>query len=188
VSKSDSRKKRSKKGKNRGSEQLRSSADLPLPPDHRAMEKTTSEITGWLEGQEFGSMEEAQAFLNEVLEGGELPSTPPPTTPLEKAQDLIYQAAETTGKKRVELARKALKTSKDCADAYVILAEETAHSPEEARELYERGVKAGERALGPEVFEEDAGHFWGSWRPVPTCGHVRGWPFACGLWGKKKRP
>jgi tetratricopeptide (TPR) repeat protein len=161
VSKRDSRKKRSKKGKNRGSEQLRSSADLPLPPDHRAMEKTMSEITGWLEGQEFGSMEEAQTFLNEVLEGGELPSTPPPTTPLEKAQDLIYQAAETTGKKRVELARKALKTSKDCADAYVILVEETAHSPEEARELYERGVKAGERALGPEVFEEDAGHFWG---------------------------
>ena len=167
MSKRDSRKKRSKKGKNRDSEQLRSDADLPLPPDHRAMEKTMSEITGLLEGQEFGSTQEAQAFLNEMLERGELPAPPPPSTPLEKAQDLAYQAVEPTGEKRVELARRALRISGDCADAYVILAEETAHSPEEARELYERGVKAGERALGPEAFEEDVGYFWGILKTRP---------------------
>ena len=30
-----------------------------------------------------------------------------------------------------------------------------------ARELYEEGVQAGERALGAEIFTEMAGHFWG---------------------------
>ncbi len=56
MSKRDSRKKWTKK---RDSEEIQSNADLPLPPDPRAMEKTMSEITGLLEGREFGSMEEA---------------------------------------------------------------------------------------------------------------------------------
>ena len=61
----------------------------------------------------------------------------------------------------MQLARKALKVSKDCADAYVLLAEETAKDLDEAMKLYEQGVEAGERALGPEAFEEGEGHFWG---------------------------
>ena len=47
-----------------------------------------------------------------------------------------------------------------CADAYSILAEE-ARSVEEARDLYARGVEAGELALGRKGFKEYAGHFWG---------------------------
>nr|MBA2715056.1 hypothetical protein [Rubrobacteraceae bacterium] len=152
MSKRDSRKKR---GKERSGE-IRSNADFPLFPDPRAMEKTMSGITELLEGHEFGSAQEAQAFLNEVLERGDLPASALPATPLGKAQDLVYQALEASGKKRVELARRALRISRDCA--YVILAEETAKGPEEARELYEQGVEAGERALGPDVFEEDVGH------------------------------
>lgn len=57
--------------------------------------------------------------------------------------------------------KKALKVSTDCADAYVLLAEEDARSLEEAKELYRKGVEAGERALERETFEEEAGHFWG---------------------------
>lgn len=77
------------------------------------------------------------------------------------AQDLMYEAFEAQGARRVALAREALEISPDCADAYLLLAEETASSVEEARELLEQGVAAGERALGPEPFEEDFGHFWG---------------------------
>ncbi len=78
-----------------------------------------------------------------------------------QAQDLMYEAFEAQGARRVALAREALAISPDCADAYLLLAEETASSVEEARELLEQGVAAGERALGPEPFEEDVGHFWG---------------------------
>ena len=44
---------------------------------------------------------------------------------------------------------------------YVILAEETARSAEERRDLFARGVEAGELALGPDGFERYAGSFWG---------------------------
>ena len=80
---------------------------------------------------------------------------------LDDAQELIYEAFDSRGPRRVELARRALAITADCADAYVILAEETAGSLEEERALYAAGVAAGERALGPEAFEEDVGAFWG---------------------------
>ncbi|NGO54645.1 tetratricopeptide repeat protein [Allomesorhizobium camelthorni] len=82
--------------------------------------------------------------------------------PTEAAQDIIYEAWEaTTRSKRIALARKALKVSPLCADAYVLLAEEEARSVEEVLDYYQKGVEAGEMALGPEGFEEYAGHFWG---------------------------
>src|SRR6185437_3611081 len=77
------------------------------------------------------------------------------------AQDLMYEAFEARGARRVALAREALAISPDCADAYLLLAEETAANVDQARELLEQGVAAGERALGPEPFAEDVGLFWG---------------------------
>jgi tetratricopeptide (TPR) repeat protein len=78
-----------------------------------------------------------------------------------KAQDVMYEAWErNTARSRIALARKALGISPLCADAYVLLAEE-AQSIEEARDLYAKGVEAGELALGPQGFKEYAGHFWG---------------------------
>jgi tetratricopeptide (TPR) repeat protein len=77
------------------------------------------------------------------------------------AQDLMYEAFDAKGARRAALAREALAISPDCADAYLLLAEETATSLEEARELLQQGVSAGERALGPEPFEDDVGYFWG---------------------------
>ena len=80
---------------------------------------------------------------------------------IEKAQDLVYDAWErATARSRIALARKALAISPLCADAYNILAEE-ARSVEEVRDLYARGVEAGELALGRKGFREYAGHFWG---------------------------
>lgn len=100
------------------------------------------------------------AYLNDItISGGAVPAAP--RTPLEEAQDLVYEAWNAKDKRRVRLARQALRISPDCADAYVLLAEETARSLEEVRDLYEQGVKAGERALGPDAFKEFRGDFWG---------------------------
>jgi tetratricopeptide (TPR) repeat protein len=80
---------------------------------------------------------------------------------LGQAQEMIYDAWEIADPlKRAAMARKALKISPDCADAYVLLAEAAA-TPVKALELYRRGVVAGERALGKRAFVEDVGHFWG---------------------------
>ena len=135
--------------------------DRPPAPDRRTMDETMASIKALLEGQEFESIEEINAFLQDLLkDGGPLPP-PPAETPLEEAQAVMYRAYEARGRQRVKLARKALSISPDCADAYVLLAEEEAQSLEEANAYYEQGVQAGRRALGPEVFQEQAGHFWG---------------------------
>ena len=76
-----------------------------------------------------------------------------------RAEDLVYEAWEAAGPRRAVLAREALALWPHCADGYVLLAQ-AASSLEEARELLERGVAAGERAVGPRVFGEDAGVFW----------------------------
>jgi tetratricopeptide (TPR) repeat protein len=82
-------------------------------------------------------------------------------TPLAKAQALVYRAfEEPSEQRRVRLAKQALEICPDCADAYVLLAEH-ATSRKEALRLYGQGVAAGERALGPEAFQRDVGHYWG---------------------------
>jgi tetratricopeptide (TPR) repeat protein len=91
-------------------------------------------------------------------------------TPLGQAQALMYRAFEERDERhRVRLAQEAMVICPDCADAYVLLAE-NAPSRKEARRLYEQGVAAGERALGAEAFERDAGHFWGI---LPTRPYMR---------------
>lgn len=80
---------------------------------------------------------------------------------LDQAQQVMYDAFEARHPEtRVKLARQALEISPDCADAYVLISEE-ASSMQEAYDLLRQGVAAGERALGPRAFAEDAGHFWG---------------------------
>ena len=104
---------------------------------------------------------------SEVLEGmmrqlvGRQRDHATPETPLEQAQDLMYQAFEERNpRRRVELANEALRLSPDCADAHVVLAQ---HSPSRKQALahYEQGVAAGERAIGPDAFQKNVGYFWG---------------------------
>jgi tetratricopeptide (TPR) repeat protein len=84
-----------------------------------------------------------------------------PDTPPGQAQELIYRAFdEQNPRRRVELAREALRLCPDCADAHVLLAEHAA-TRKEALAQYELGVAAGERAIGPDGFRDAAGHFWG---------------------------
>lgn len=81
---------------------------------------------------------------------------------LDAAQEVMYDAWEASSRqRRVALARKALAISPLCADAYVLLAEETARSVSEALDIYRKGVEAGELALGKKTFDHDVGHFWG---------------------------
>ena len=81
---------------------------------------------------------------------------------LQEAQDVMYQAwDERNPGRRIILAHEALSISPDCADAYVLLAEEEADTVGRALEYYRQGVEAGERSLGEAYFEEYAGHFWG---------------------------
>jgi tetratricopeptide (TPR) repeat protein len=129
--------------------------------DPRMMERQMAALTRLLEAQGFESEEQMQAFI-EQLNTQDMPLSMAPATPLEEAQDLIYEASGLHGKRREALIRKALAISPDCADAYLLLAE-SCRDINQARDYFEQGVQAGERAIGPAMFKQLAadGAFWG---------------------------
>jgi tetratricopeptide (TPR) repeat protein len=104
------------------------------------------------------------------LEKGELLIPPAAVAPVEpetpegtserQAEAVLDRAYAAGGRRAVLLAREALEIWPDCADAYNLLAVRSP-DPESAARLYELGVAAAERALGPAAFAEAAGHFWG---------------------------
>jgi len=129
------------------------------PLDRRAMERFSAEIERFMAGAQFRDLDEANEALRREFSGSRGGQSSA-ATPLERAQDLAFRAFEARGRRRVQLARKALELSADCADAYVVLAEQTSDLAR-ARDWYAQGVAAGERALGARTFAEQAGSFWG---------------------------
>jgi len=80
----------------------------------------------------------------------------------QQAQEKMYAAwDEQNPAKRINLAHQAIAISPNCADAYVLLAEEEADTLGHALDYYKEGVEAGERALGEAFFDENEGYFWG---------------------------
>jgi tetratricopeptide (TPR) repeat protein len=135
-------------------------------PDRRAMERVLVEMQRFVTGREFASEAEMNEAVRERFSAPLDRVASTASTPVERAQDLIYRAFEARGRRRIHLAREALEISPDCADAYVLLAEECT-DPGEARGFYAQAVTAAERALGPAVFAESAGRFWRDVRTRP---------------------
>src|SRR3954447_1552205 len=104
---------RRRSGDEPGRSRRRPTADDPPDlPDSRAMERALHGIVGQAD----------------------------PDTPQGQAQELLFEAFEADNpERRTELARQALAVWPDCADAYVLLAENTG-SRKEALRLYEQGV------------------------------------------------
>ncbi len=130
----------------------------PVFPGRPGMtERLQRDVHKIMAQRNFQSMEEVNEFLS-GLQGAPLPRAEPANR-MEEAQDLADEAWDARGRRRRLLARRALGLWPDCADAYVILAEMEPEA-ETRRGLYAQGVAAGERALGPRMFEEATGSFW----------------------------
>ncbi|HEU4387102.1 MAG TPA: tetratricopeptide repeat protein [Blastocatellia bacterium] len=129
--------------------------------DPRAAEVALFRLDQLLKQQEFESPDAVQSFLGRLDWNAVFAPEPDSMTALERAQDTMYDAWGASGSRRIDLARQALEISPDCADAYVLLAEESASTPEEALEFFRQGIDAGERALSPHYFEDSVGRFWG---------------------------
>lgn len=123
-------------------------------------ESVLADIHRLVEGREFESFDQLNAFLRDAFASGK-PARRRARSSLQQAQDLMFRAWEERSRaRRLALARKALGISPDCADAHVLLAEE-APTVDEACASYAAGCEAGERALGPAAFRDHTGHFWG---------------------------
>ena len=170
MAKRSKRGRRSKRGPINDRRNARDEEGTPregeVPFDRRRIERHSARSNRLLRSREWETLEQANAIVQEWIEAGS-PEPDVELTPLERAQEIMYDAFDARGRKRVKLARKALEISPDCADAYVVLAEETARTPEQARDQYAEGVAAGERALGPGAFDEYEGAFWGTLETRP---------------------
>ena len=130
-------------------------------PDRRAHERMQADMGRYFAENPPADLDEMNAVLNRLYTGRRFDeSVTEPETPIERAQELCYNAFGTHGRRRVQLAREAMEICPDCADAYVILAEQ-AGTLEAELEYYTKATEAAERALGPEAFKEHTGHFWG---------------------------
>jgi len=133
--------------------------DWGFRPDRRAGEKSFDAVRALTEGREIESMEELQRLISEKISGRTLDDLPVEDTPQAKAKELCFQAYDSIGWRKRQLARQAIATDPDCAEAYVLLAE-SMPSRAKALRFYEQGMAAGERALGEAFFKENAGEFW----------------------------
>jgi len=135
--------------------------EIPSPLGPAGSERVLRDIQRAMEDRDFNSMEEAQEFLNQFV-GRPVPHGDPGDDALTRAMDLVIEAMETeTAEEAIALARQALEVSPDCSDAYLLLSDIDTETQEAEMALVEEAVRAGERALGPDAFEEDVGHFWG---------------------------
>lgn len=133
-------------------------------PARVRIEPMMRDIHRVLKEREFGTIEEANAFL-QTLTGTGLRDELEHAAPLskrEQAQELAYEAMEARSDKQArKLAQQALALDPECVDALLLLAEMNANTPEELMAALEKAVAAGERSLGPQFFAENKGCFWG---------------------------
>ena len=117
----------------------------------------------------FESVEDVNKFIDSAMQGGRFKGLEElPKEDKEIARDLAYQAMETDDPIEIErLARLALSHDPECVDALRMLAFVTATSAEDRMAKMRNAIQAGERALGPEFFEENRGHFWGVLKSRP---------------------
>lgn len=129
-----------------------SSGTLPHPAVTR-LESSAGTVQVWVRqteeeeealpafGRDFGLLQAEKAH---VLEGMEL-------------SELAWHHENPS--ERVRLAKEALAVWSDCIQAHVILGEE-ASDLEQARQHFERGIAAGERALDPQILGRYLGQYW----------------------------
>ena len=126
-----------------------------------------------------------EAMVGQIIAslGGDpkFPNLPGNATALGRAQDLMWEAFDTSdAKQRLAMAKQALAISPLCADAHVLLAQEEAGPGAPRIAAYRAGVAAGAKALGKRAFKEDVGHFWGILETRPYMRALHG--LAAELW------
>ncbi|MBW7473973.1 SEC-C domain-containing protein [Paenibacillus oenotherae] len=129
------------------------------PLSKMGMEREMQRIHTLLDEQDFGTLEEANAFLQQNL--NTKPAKRKSLSKSEQAAELLYAAwDEPNPKQRIKMAQEALLLDPNSVDAYNILAECAAASLKDAAFYYKQGMLAGEQSFGEAFFKEHKGHFW----------------------------
>ena len=125
-------------------------------------ERKLREVEKKLEGKNFESDQEMIDYMNSIMDDDE-DSVDEPLSAKEKAQELLYQAYDSSGKEKMKLVNKALRLYPNSPDAYHILGIDAWNKGmiSKAKSLFEKGIEVGKKDLGSNFFKENVGHFWG---------------------------
>lgn len=129
----------------------------PFISSRFTMERELFKLENEMNNQDFETADEMKNYLNKNINRQGVKKT---LSNKEKAQELLYDAYESTGNKRIELAKKALKLYPNSPDAYNILAELELNEVKEEKLLL-KAIEVGEKELGKKFIEENKGYFWG---------------------------
>jgi tetratricopeptide (TPR) repeat protein len=148
----------------------RAGTPSPFPQpvnDHPfSAERSLREIQALIEGETFESIEDANARLAELTQGGRLSeraSAWKGDDPKWRAQNLAYDALETGNLvEALRLISEALELDPDCTDAQRLMVSLAPATPENKLHLMREVVEKAERNLGDDFFREHAGRFWGT--------------------------
>lgn len=134
------------------------------------MKDPMKDLERLLSRQKFKNQEEIHKFINQFMADQSQSIDDKELTGQEKAQDLVEQAFNTSGKQGVKLVNEALKLDPDCIDAYEYLAQ-TESSPDKRIKHLKKGIEIGRRIFGGKYLEERKGMFWGfhETRPFMRC-------------------
>ncbi len=133
-------------------------------------DKLMRDLNRLLETQNFKNEKEVNEFLSKYQSQG-IPEFPEEVlSTREKAEDMVYQAYDSSKTKGKKLAEEALKLDSNCIMAYQYLGEQQ-NNPSKAREFFAKGIEVGKKQFGGKYEEEHKGHFWGIFetRPYMTC-------------------
>lgn len=145
------------------------SAKKPAPTREPSGKQALHDLHKLLEKQQFSSVAEIEAFMEQVSKGP-IP-TFEPEGDKEEAEDLVHEAMDLEGEERKELLMEALDLDPECIAAYHALGA-AEHHPAIAIAFYERGISLGAvRFQSEEYLKENKGHFWGltETRPFMRC-------------------
>lgn len=146
------------------------------------MEQEMARLYALLEEQEFESVDEFNAFLNQNINSKPARGSKKACNE-EQAADLLYQAwNETNPQRRVKLAQDALLLDPSNGDAYNVLAESTT-VPKEMAYYHKQGMLTEEKRLGKACFEENKGHFWMYMPTRPYMRAKKGYAESCAMMG-----
>lgn len=122
-----------------------------------SMERELLRLENETSNRDLETMDDIQTFLNQQVNQQGAKRI---LSNKEKAQELLYDAYESTGNKRIELAKKALKLYPNSPDAYNILAE-LELNPLKEEQLLLKAIEVGEKELGKKFIEENKEYLWG---------------------------
>ncbi len=130
-----------------------------IHPDPRAFERTHFLLNQKIQERPDSTPDEVEEMIRNELSGpiDEIAYTP--KNDRERAQETCFKAFDAWGRRQTQLVEQALELDPECVDALVLKAERTP-APEEALELYERAVAAGEKFLDPEAIQDSQGDLW----------------------------